>query len=208
MKTKRKALTLAFCAMILVGATFLGTLAYLTDSEAVTNTFTVGKVGLDLDEAKVNEDGTVVEGADRVKANTYHLLPGHTYTKDPTIHVDDDSEDCYLFVKVDNQIAGIEADETIADQMAAIGWKPVADVANVYVFAKEEKFDKYAVSKCADVVVFERFTIDGATVDNDTIAEYKDSTIIVTAYAVQKDGFEGKAPEQIWEATFGAPQGN
>ncbi len=206
MKTKRKALTLAFCAMILVGATFLGTLAYLTDTDQVKNTFTVGQVHIELDEAEVTELG-VVDGNDRVKANKYHLLPGHTYTKDPTIHVDDDSEDCYLFVKVDNQIADIETGVKIADQMTAIGWKPVEGVANVYVFAKEKKFEKYAVSKCADVEVFKSFTIAGETT-NEQIEVYAGKTVTVTAYAVQKDGFEDETPVDIWEATFGAPQGN
>ena len=100
MKSKRKALLLSVCAVLMMTALVFGTFAYLTDSESVTNTFTVGSVGLKLDEAKVNTDGTPVPDADRVKENEYHLLPGMTYTKDPTIHVSSDSEDCWLFVKI------------------------------------------------------------------------------------------------------------
>ena len=88
------------CALLLVAAGVFGTLAYLTGTDTVNNTFTVGNVKIALDEAKVTTDGTPVEGADRVKANEYHLLPGHTYTKDPTVTVKANSETCWLFVEV------------------------------------------------------------------------------------------------------------
>ena len=103
MKIKRKALLLTLCAVLLVAATAFGTLAYLTDSEAVKNTFTVGSVGLSLDEADVKPDGTL-DTNDRVQANEYHLLPGHTYIKDPTVTVDAKSEDAYvrMIVTVEN----------------------------------------------------------------------------------------------------------
>ena len=97
MKSKHKALLLTLCAVLLVAATAFGTLAYLTDTDAVKNTFTVGKVGLSLDEAEVNPDGTYKNGHDnRVQKNEYHLLPGHTYYKDPTVTVDAKSEDAYV----------------------------------------------------------------------------------------------------------------
>ena len=60
MKKKTKALMLVLCAVLLVTASVLGTMAYLTSTEKVVNTFTVGKVAITLDEAKVNADGTAV----------------------------------------------------------------------------------------------------------------------------------------------------
>ena len=100
MKTRSKALLLTLCAVLLVTASVLGTLAFLTSTDKVENTFTVGSVNITLDEAKVKTDGTPVEGAARVKANEYHLLPGHTYTKDPTVTVKDGSESAYVRLKV------------------------------------------------------------------------------------------------------------
>ena len=76
MKTKSKALLLTLCAVLLVAASVLGTMAYLTSRDQVINTFTVGSVAIELNEAKVNTDGSLVEGAERVKANSYKLLPG------------------------------------------------------------------------------------------------------------------------------------
>lgn len=100
MKTKSKALLLTLCAVLLVAASVLGTMAYLTSTDTVTNTFTVGKVEIKLDEAKVTADGIPVESAARVTANSYKLMPGTTYTKDPTVTVLKGSEDSYVRMKV------------------------------------------------------------------------------------------------------------
>ena len=100
MKTKSKALLLTLCAVLLIAASVLGTMAYLTSTDTVTNTFTVGKVEIKLDEAKVNADGIPEEGAARVTANSYKLMPGTTYTKDPTVTVKAGSEESYVRMKV------------------------------------------------------------------------------------------------------------
>ena len=99
-RNRIKPLLTLCCALLLVAAGVFGTLAYLTGTDTVNNTFTVGNVKITLDEAKVTTDGTPVEGADRVKANEYHLLPGHTYTKDPTVTVEEGSDLSYVRMKV------------------------------------------------------------------------------------------------------------
>lgn len=104
-KTKTKALLMSLCAVLLVAASVLGTMAYLTDSKDVKNTFTVGNVAIKLDEAKVDENGTQVVDKDgnpvaRVTENEYKLLPGHTYVKDPTVTVLKPSVASYVRMKV------------------------------------------------------------------------------------------------------------
>ena len=124
MKTKSKALLLTLCAVLLVAASVMGTMAYLTSNDTVTNTFTVGKVAIKLDEAKVNTDGTPVEGADRVKENSYKLLPGGTYTKDPTVTVLKGSEESYIRMKVTfnnaAQIIAMLTDPEYADEITGV----------------------------------------------------------------------------------------
>ena len=97
---KKKILVACLCVALAVLTVAGTTLAYLTDSKEVKNTFTVGKVKIALDEAKVDTDGTPVEGAKRVTENEYKLMPGHTYVKDPTVTVLGGSEDCYVRMKV------------------------------------------------------------------------------------------------------------
>lgn len=197
MKTKSKALILTLCAVLLVAASMLGTMAYLTSTDEVKNTFTVGSVAITLDETDVDNSTT---GADRDRANSYKLLPGHTYTKDPIVHVDSTSEDCYLFVKVANEITAIEGEPTVAAQMTEKGWVAVDGAAGVYVYTQNSTPSTPAVvAGDSNVTVFDNFTISG-TVDNATLATYNNKTITVTAYAIQADGFEGKTASQIWNA--------
>lgn len=104
MKKAKKVLLLALCAVLLVGATIAGTVAYLTSqTEVVKNTFTVGKVQILLDEKDVDTSNTSTDKASadgRDLANQYHLMPGGTYEKDPTVHVHVDSEDAYVRMQV------------------------------------------------------------------------------------------------------------
>lgn len=194
MKTRSKALILTLCAVLLVAASVLGTMAYLTSTASVENTFTVGSVAITLDETDVDNS---TADANRDQANSYKLMPGHTYTKDPTIHVAAASEDCYLFVKVANEITAIEGETTVAAQMTAKGWVAVDGVTGVYVYTQSNA--PAVVAGGSNVTVFDNFTISG-TVDNATLATYNNKTITVTAYAIQADGFEGKTASQIWNA--------
>jgi len=185
MKTKSKALLMTLCAVLLVAASVLGTMAYLTSTTGpVTNTFSIGKIAITLDEAPVNVYGEVVEGA-RCTENQYKLVPGHTYTKDPTVHVtDENSENSWIFVKVVNGIAAIEAagDTTIAAQIEK-DWTKLDGVANVYY----QEYTKQEAAK--DFVVFNSFTVKNDISETD-LETYKDASITITAYAVQQDGFD------------------
>ncbi len=189
MKTKTKALLMAGCAMLLVLSTVFATVAYLTSKDSVTNTFTVGSVKITMDETDVDVNG-VQDGDTRVKENQYKLMPGRSYTKDPIVHVDSNSEKCWVFVKVVNELADIETAETIATQMAANGWSAVGGVEDVYAYEAIAEGGE-------DLEVFETFTVKG-DVDETGLAPYADKTIVITAYAVQADGFETAA--SAWTA--------
>lgn len=200
MKTRSKALLLTLCAVVLVVATVFGTMAYLTSTDKVENTFTVGSVAITLDEMDI----TKTDGS-RTDNNAYHLMPGHEYVKDPTVHVNAQSEDSWIFVKVENGIAAFEAAtsteeggyKTIADQIVAKGWTALDGVTGVYY----KSYDKSTTG--ADLVVFENFKM----ADNANNVEgwgniSADTTkVTVTAYAVQKDGFT--TASAAWTATFG-----
>ena len=189
----KKTLTVLLALVLVIAMSVAGTMAYLTSSDEVVNTFTVGNVKITLDEADVDNS---TDGKDRDQANSYKLIPGHEYAKDPIVHVDANSENCWLFVQVDNQIAAIEdADKSVASQMANNDWTVVDATNNVYAY-------KDIVSANANVPVFTTFTVAG-TVDNTTLATYNNKTIVVTAYAVQADGFATAA--LAWSNTFGAP---
>lgn len=184
MRTKIKALALALCAVLLVVSTVFVTMAFLTDRDSVKNTFTFGKVGISLDEAKVNANGEIVAGENRestdgrVKENEYHLIPGHNYVKDPTIHVDDGSENCLLFVKLENGLKDIIASKTIEEQMQGYGWTLIDSANNIWAYNK-------VVAENEHIEVFDEFTLT----DNAVVSNYGSAIITVSAYAVQANGF-------------------
>jgi len=203
MKTKTKALVLFLCAVLLVVTSVYVTMAFLTSEDSVKNTFTVGKVAISIDESDVDSDGTVVNGSDRVEANEYHLIPGHFYVKDPIVHVADGSEDCWLFVKLNNGLKDIIAPETIETQIAENGWTLINADNNIWAYNE-------VVSENENIPVFESFTLTDDA-DISSYATIKDAegniiggkTIDIIAYAVQYDGFESGAAD-AWTATFGA----
>lgn len=92
---KLKPIVVLLSAVLLVAATILGTVAYLTDTSEVVNTFTVGNVKIKLDESVVDKNGNPTGGRDE-KGNEYHLVPGQSYTKDPMVTVLKGSEETYV----------------------------------------------------------------------------------------------------------------
>lgn len=211
MKTKSKALLLTLCAVLLVAASVLGTMAYLTSQDTVTNTFTVGSVAIKLDEAKANTDGTLVEGADRVKANSYKLLPGHTYAKDPRVTVLNGSESSYIKMTVTfskaNELDAIFAPTgagltTIFNGYDSSNWtykgntKNAADNTRTYEFWYKEAVGAPTADVALDAL-FDSITVPG-TITNEQLATIEGMTITVNAYAIQADGFANA--EAAWDA--------
>ena len=181
-----KALGLAMCAILLVVGSVAGTFAYLTSTATVTNTFTVGNVSITMTEAKVDLYGNV-EIANRVTENEYKLSPGHTYTKDPTIYVGADSEECYVFFELENDLATIATLDINTNDWTQIG------TTNVYYY-------KSTLSAGEQCTAFNTFEIaEDADVSAYVDAQGNvDAVINVTAYAIQADGFADAAA--AWDA--------
>lgn len=216
MKKMYKAMALVLCAILLVVGSVMGTLAYLQmQTGTVTNTMTIGKIEITLDEGKTDVYGVstgerIPVTATNTDGNTYKLIPGHTYAKDPKVTVKANSEACYLFVKVVDGIAAIEEKKdadgtqaavlTIAEQMAANGWTKMGSTDVWY------KHINTVTATDTSHAVFTSFTIKG---DAD-VARYGGATIAITAYAVQAEGFtdmnnSGTAADEAWAASgFGA----
>ena len=161
-KSKKLLLVLGaiFTVAVIIATTVFSTVAYLTATASVTNTFTVGKVMLTLNEAAVGTDGKMISLGERVQSNNYHLVPNKTYDKDPVITIDASSEASYMFVIVRNDLEGIECENIahtndhtntsmtaatstgavhnacIAHQLEANGWKYVETrtAGKVYVY--------------------------------------------------------------------------
>lgn len=182
-----KSLALVFCALLLVVCSIVGTFAYLTSKATVTNTFTIGNVKITMDEKDIDNS---TPDKDRDTVNNFKLFPGQKYEKDPIIHVDADSEKCWLFVEITDELADIQADKTVKKQLEENGWILMAGETNVYGReASNEGGD--------DVTVFTELVILNS-VTNEVLANYSGKTITVVAYAVQAEGFA--TAKAAWEA--------
>lgn len=207
MKTRTKTLLLTLCALLLVVGSAFGTLAYLTAQDEVTNTFTVGNVKLKLDEAKVTADG-VIDGTDRVMANEYKLLPGHSYVKDPTVTVLKDSVASYIRVLV--TVEGANALDAVVglDQVWTNFFTGVSEDWGEPTMTRDEMDDtatfefryKETVTAVEDTVLpplFMGIKVPEA-VTGDQLAMLANLRISVTAHAIQADGFD--TADAAWAA--------
>ena len=210
--SKKKALLMMVCAVMLVLVSVMGTIAYLTSQDTVTNTFTVGKVAITLDEAKANADGSLFDqGATRVKANNYKLLPGHTYAKDPMVTVLEGSENSYIKMTVtftkaaelDAIFAPAGADMTsIFNGYDGSNWiakdvtKDTVKNTRTYEFWYKEAVAAPSENVPLDAL-FDSIAVPGS-ITNEQLATIEGMTITVSAYAIQADGFA--TPEAAWAA--------
>ena len=211
MKKNAKAIITAASALLAVAVAVSATIAFLISSQEVVNTFTVGQVHINLDEADVDEDGTPIAGADRVKGNEYHLVPGQTYTKDPTVTVLEGSEKSYVRMTVTlNKIAELKAvlgqdflPENYVEGWDSAVWSCVDAVDNgdntvTYEFRYHEIVDARAAGE--DVVLealFTEFTLPGEFTNED-LKSIEGFKIVVEGHAIQATGFANA--DAAWEA--------
>ena len=141
---KKKILALVLCIAMLAIAIVGGTMAYFTDTHAQTNTFVAGNVDISLDEAKVKLDNDaesdtfgdlIADGTTRTTdTQEYHLFPGMNVTKDPTITVDEGSEDAYVAAII---TVTFDKETVTADLLKEIGLRnPSWPMLNVEAFLR------------------------------------------------------------------------
>ena len=206
---KSKVLILLVCTVLLVAVSVIGTLAYLTSQDTLVNTFTIGKVDIELDEAKVNPDGTLIVGADRVKENNYHLIPGQTYIKDPTLTVKAKSEDSYvrmlLTINCADAFDVIYAPEradltTIFNGYNAENWVYEAVTKENDTLTYEFRYKEVVVKSATDIVLdalFDSITVPN-TFDGEDMASIAELKITVVGHAIQATGFANE--DAAWAA--------
>ena len=217
---KARKILVSLAALALVAAISIGgTLAYLTSqTKEVKNTFTVGNVSITLDEAAVNPDGTQKEDgktpADRTDNNSYNLLPGHTYLKDPTIHVTS-TTDCFIRAKVTLTnakewiaIAAKYADNKVENIIKGtnddIWWvsQPNVDtdkntVTYTFIYKNESHTDElgkriWTSTDSQNLVLFNEIVMPG-DMTNDELKTVDNTQITVIAEAIQADGFNSES---------------
>lgn len=209
----KKTIAIVALVVLVAVASVLGTLAYLTDTKKVDNTFTMGDVKIKLDETNVNDP----EG-DRVTKNDYAVYPGAVVTKDPIVH-NVGANGAYIRATVNvsnwmNLVAAYYPDfkETFPNDGygAALnllvgelgkGWSVVDVVAgDVFTVGQFDakfilKYDGVLESGRDTTAMFQTVTIP-AGIDNVNAKNF--NSVKVEAQAIQANGFD------TWEEAFAA----
>ena len=149
-----------------------------------------------------------------VDNNSYKLLPGHTYNKDPMVTVLAGSEPSYIKMTVTfsnaNALDAIFAPTgaeliSIFNGYDATYWtykgntKDATNDTRTYEFWYKEAVGAPSGDVALDAL-FDSITVPG-TINNDQLATIAGMTIIVNAYAIQADGFADA--EAAWAAYKG-----
>jgi len=168
-------------AVVLVVGTAVGaTIAWFTDRpDPVVNTFTVGNIDITLTEE---------EGGDNKE---FKMIPGCTIDKDPLVTVLADSEKCYVFVELtENLGAWRSLGKDFADLLhytIAAGWTALDETNHPGVYYRV--VDTAAADQEFGVLLNDKVSVDyTVTKEMMDMLEVSDAelpTLTVTAYAMQ-----------------------
>lgn len=202
-----KPVALLLALVLVLGIAIGGTIAWLTDTtDAVVNTFTSSDVDIDLTETDTDKN--------------FQMIPGCTIAKDPTVTVDTDSEDCYVFVQITEDLNAwedfkvkendVERDPVFKDYLdytIAAGWTKLETGVYYREVAKNATERTFSVLDGNKVIVSGDVT--KAMMDElEVVADYP--TLTVQAFAIQKangTGADGTTTnftvEQAWDEISG-----
>ena len=189
---KKKLMAVALATIIAVMAVAGASLAWLKDTtDPVVNTFTEGKVDIDLYEHKY-EDGALTSDVIRNGGNSYKMVPGATFDKDPTVEVIDGSEACWLFVKIE-EVNNVDTFLEYAYITGADGWallekSTINNVPTIIIY-REVSAEEASAGDSYQILVGNEVSVKTSVEmkDMETIATNGQPQLKFTAYAIQSD---------------------
>ena len=167
-----KTMFMILAVVLIVGISVGGTLAWLTATTGpVTNTFTVGDINITLDET--------------TPAN-YKIVPGGESAKDPTITVLKGSENCYVYVTVENNVVlngTVVATPNINTNTT--NWSVVRTNGNKTLYRYKDVVETNATNDQI-LPVFTKVSYSD-TITKDNIAALTNTTIVINGFAHQSE---------------------
>lgn len=184
MKKKVTAIALAVC--ILAVAVIGATMAYFTDTDSKTNTFTFGGVDIELTEkSEKDEQNKIHAGTEKDGGFTYDtVLPGLVYSKVPTVKVVEGPAWVVVTVTVPTIYDHPDFFNGTANETDFAMVKKVVGENTVYYF-----YANAAVIAENSVTPFTEVKINPALTQDD-VKNLPTFNVVVNAYGIQKDGFD------------------
>lgn len=172
---KRYIVALILAVVLAVAGTGVSYALMSDASDPVINTFTYGKINIELLESSGNE---------------YMLIPGVTHAKDPHVIVKKDSEACWLFCKVETTERFDECVEYEIDG----GWILLDKDSNVYWREVDEVYANTAIRIIKDDLV----TVKDSVTEEMLAKLDVNHEMKIKAYAIQRSGIDD--PEEAWHS--------
>ena len=123
------------------------------------------------------------------------MVPGAIIKKDPTITVNKGSEDCYVFVKIEES-----SDlKKFIEYSVAEGWIEVTSGSGVYYRTVEYNNDD---DQEFQILNSDQVTVK-ASVTKEDMTDIAAQTLSFTAYAIQSQNINVSEISQIWELAQG-----
>lgn len=207
-KTSKKSLLLVLLALVLTVGTIMGTIAWLTATDSVTNSFTAGNITnpYEPNDPTIDpEDPGNSDGTDQLDGNLYEpkwdptaehkMLPGATFDKDPFVGIGPKSEDSYVFAWANDATKVLEYTVNAPDGTncgwVAVGGTVAADGKSaLYVWCDASGAPLALVGKDNDSTWTTEPLFDAVTVDTDaTTIEAGD--MVVFCYIHQSTSGDG-----------------
>lgn len=193
-----------------------GAIAYFTDYDTKTNTFTIGNVDITLTEA--GWDALPDTNNNQIPDDAEDMMPGESVTKDPLINNVSTKNPAYVFAKVEVPCTTVTSPATPEEMFTYTvnaGWTeltvsnelPVActsggTATHVYYYGSGGTLTPLA--KAADestptstsAPVFSSVTLLGTLTGNEGLTG--DKEIVVTGYGIQTEGLSSTTPAAVW----------
>lgn len=208
MTRRKKLLILIACQCVILFTLVTGTVAWLThETQSITNTFTPSDINITLTETDAT-DGDDTDSL--VDAWSKPMIPGATIEKDPVVTVTKNSEDCYVFVKIEEdlgawEVTGKKFTDYLEYSVADV-WTALSSETGVYYrFVSTSDADQpFSVLSGNKVTV--KTTVTKADMEKLYAANAELPTLKFTASAIQSENLlyaDDATPEQKAQTAWG-----
>ena len=191
-----------------------GAIAYFTDIDTKTNTFTIGSVDITLtedgwDALADNNNNSIPDAAE-------DMMPGDSVTKDPLINNVSTKNPAYVFIKVEVPCTTIVAPATTSEELFTYtvnaGWTELSSAAvactsggnatHVYYYGSNGTLTQ--LNKAADSStptpttnpLFSSITLRSTLKGNEGLTDQKQ--VVITGYGIQTTGLSSTTPTDVW----------
>lgn len=188
-----------------------GAIAYFTDTETKTNTFTIGSVDITLTEA--GWDALTDTDEDGIPDLAEDMMPGDSVTKDPLITNVSTKNPAYVFAKLEVPCTTIVAPATVSEELFTYtinaGWTeltvsnelPVActsggTATHVYYYGSNGTLTSLATNTATTNPLFNSVTLRSTLTGNEGLTGEKN--IVITGYGIQTNGLTSSTPASVW----------